>query len=379
MTIILKEVTTRRELNLFIEFPVRLYRDNPYYVPALKMDEMTTLSRKKNPSFAHCEAHYWLAYRDGEIVGRVAGILNRKHKEKWDESYLRFGWLDFVDDIAVSQALLGAVEDWARELDLEAVHGPLGFTDLDPEGMLIEGFDELGTLATLYNHPYYPEHLTRLGYEKDIDWVEYELEVDTQPNPKIARAAEIVLKRNNLTLLEAKNKRQLLPYAPQLFELINEEYSHLYGTVPLSEAEIQHYVDVYFGFVHPDFVPVVLDDNGKMVAFGVTIPSLSKALQKCRGRLFPFGWWHLLRALRKNDRGDLYLVAVKKAYQGLGLTLVLMDQVYRAFIRRGIRKAESNPELETNTDMQSQWKLMEKRQHKRRRCFIKYLNGDEAG
>jgi GNAT superfamily N-acetyltransferase len=373
MPIELREIRTTGEIRRFITFAEKLYRGNPHYVPALKMDEMNILHPDKNPSFAHCDARYWLAFREGKIVGRVAGILNHKHREKWGEAYLRFGWLDFVDDPAVSAALLGAVEDWARKLGLEAVHGPLGFTDLDREGMLVEGFDELGTLATLYNYPYYPEHLARLGYSKDTDWVEYELQVPDVLDEKITRAAGIVLKRNNLHFLEVNNKQELLDYAPRIFQLINEEYSHLYGTVPLTDAEIQMYTDAYFGFVNPDFVPIILNAEGEMAAFGVTIPSLSRALQQCRGNLFPLGWWRLLRALQKNTRADLYLVAVRKRYQGLGVNLALMARVHRVFVSRGIQVAESNPELEDNVDVQSQWKLMERRQHKRRRVFIKRL------
>jgi GNAT superfamily N-acetyltransferase len=374
MTVVLKGIRTTRQLRQFITFAERLYRGNPYYVPAMIMGEMNTLHPKKNPSATHCEARYWLAYQDGHIVGRVAGILNHKHMEKWNETYLRFGWLDFVDDLVVSTALMGAVEDWARELGMEAVHGPLGFTGLDREGMLVKGFDELGTQATLYNHPYYPEHLDQLGYRKAVDWVEYELKVEKEPPEKVTRAAKIVLKRNNLRLMDIRRKGDLLAYAPQLFNLINEEYSHLYGTLPLTEAEMKHYTDAYFGFIDPDFVPFIVNEDDEMVAFGVAIPSLSKALQKSRGRLLPLGWWRLLRALRKNDRADLYLVAVKKRYQGQGLTLVMMERIYRVFAERGISVAESNPELETNVDIQGQWKLMEKRQHKRRRVFIKKLD-----
>ncbi len=374
MTVELREIKTTRQLRRFIRFANRLYKDNPYYVPALWPDEMKTLHWRKNPAFDYCEARYWLAYRDGQPVGRVAAILNHKHIEKWDQPYLRFGWLDFVDDAAVVDALFGAVKAWARQKGLTALHGPLGFTDLDREGMLIEGFDELGTLATLYNYPYYPEHMARLGFEKDTDWMEYEITMPEKLDERIQRAAEIVLKRHNLHLLQAKNKQELLHYATQLFEMINEEYSHLYGSVPLSPREIEHYTDAYFGFVHPDFVPVVLDEHDQMVAFGVTIPSLSRALQKSRGRLFPLGWFHLLRALNKNKRADLYLIAVKKAYQGMGVNMVLMAQVYAAFVRRGIKKVESNPELEDNLDVQAQWKVFDKRQHKRRRCYIKHLD-----
>jgi GNAT superfamily N-acetyltransferase len=373
MALRLKEVETKRELNQFITYPLKLYKNNPYYVPAMVSDEINTLSKDKNPAFAYCEARYWLAYQDGKIVGRIAGIINPKHNQKWNDSHIRFGWLDFEDDPAISAALLGAVEDWGRQKGLKAIHGPLGFTDLDREALLIEGFDEVATLATLYNYPYYPDHLDQLGYEKDTDWVEYELTMPEKLDERIARAAQIVLKRHNLHLLEAKTKRDLLPYTTKLFEMINSEYSHLYGSTPLSPEEIQHYTDAYFGFAHPDFVPMILNEQNELVAFGVTFPSLSKALQKSGGKLFPFGWARILHALAHNDRADLYLVAVRKEYQGMGVNMVLMNQVWEAFLRRGIKKVETNPELEDNLNVQSQWKVIEKRQHKRRRCYIKPL------
>jgi len=373
MTLRLKEVKTKRELKQFIAYPLKLYRNNPYFVPGMASDERNTLDPDKNPAFAYCEARYWLAYQDGRIVGRVAGIINPRHNEKWNVPLVRFGWLDFEDDPAISAALLGAVEDWGREKGLEAIHGPLGFTDLDREGLLVEGFDEVATLATLYNYPYYPDHLDHLGYRKDTDWVEYELTTPEVVDPRIAKAAQIVLKRHNLHLLGAKAKRDLLPYTAKLFEMINEEYSHLYGSAPLSPEEIQHYTDAYFGFAHPDFVPMVLNEQNEMVAFGVTFPSLSKALQKSRGKLFPLGWARVLSALSHHYRADLYLIAVRKEYQGLGVNMVLMNQVWEAFLRRGIKKVETNPELEDNLNVQSQWKMIEKRQHKRRRCYIKEL------
>jgi GNAT superfamily N-acetyltransferase len=374
MPISLSEVKTKKDLRKFIRFPLKLYKDNPYYVPALMSDEIKTLHPDKNPAFEHSEARYWLAEDHGEIVGRVAAIINHRHIEKWQQPYMRFSWLDFIDDQRVSSALLSAVENWAVERGMTAIHGPLGFTDLDREAMLVEGFNELATMATNYNYPYYPEHMTALGFIKDIDWIEFELLVPEKLDPRITRAAKIVLKRNNLRLADYDKKRDIIRYAPQLFELINSEYSHIYGSTPLSESEIEHYTQAYFGFVHPDFVPFILDENDQMVAFGVVIPSLSKALQKCRGRLFPFGWWQLLRALRKNDRADLYLIAVKKKYRGRGLNMVLMDHICKVFNQRGIQYVETNPELETNRDVQSQWKTLDKRQHKRRRCFIKHLS-----
>ncbi len=377
-----KEVTNLRELRAFIRFPNKLYRGNPYWVPALFMDDYQTFRRDKNPAFDYCDARYWLAYRGREIVGRIAAIYNRAHIEKWRQPYMRFGWVDFVDDPAVSAALFAQVEAWAREKGLAAVHGPLGFTDLDREGMLVEGFEELGTMATFYNYPYYPVHLERLGYVKDVDWVEYEMTVTPEPNPTIARIADLAKRRYGLRLLQVRDKKELLrprvekglpSYAHELFEVLNDEYRHLYGVVPLTERQVEYYIKLYFSLISLDFVPLVVDENDRLVAFGITMPSLSKALQKADGRLFPFGFIHLLRALRKAERADAYLVAVRSEYQGKGVNAILMDAVHRLYIQRGIAKVESNPELETNQNVQGQWKYYDVRQHKRRRCFVKYL------
>jgi GNAT superfamily N-acetyltransferase len=373
MTVEIREVHTPKELQAFIRFPLSLYRGHPCWVPALSMDERNTLRKDINPAFEYCEARYWLAYKDGRIAGRVAAILNRRHLEKWNQSYLRFGWLDFIDDRQVSAALMNTVEAWAREKSLTAVHGPLGFTDLDREGMLVEGFDELGTLATIYNYPYYPQHLEALGYCKDTDWVEYEIPVAGEPNEKIAHLVEVIKRRCKLRLLQVSDKKELLKYAPELFEILNDEYKHLYGVVPLSEKQIQSYIKQYFGFISPEYTPIVLNEEGRMVAFGITMPSLSRALQKGRGNLLPLGWFHLLRALRKNERADLYLVAVRAEYQGRGVNAILIDHMYRFFKQQGIQKVETNPELETNSAVQAQWKYFERRQHKRRRCFVRQL------
>jgi GNAT superfamily N-acetyltransferase len=373
MEIQIKEVTTAKDLKVFINFPFKLYRGHPCWVPNLVSDDYNTLSPDKNPAYEHCQSRSWLAYRGRRIVGRVTAILNRPHVEKWGQRYLRFGWLDFIDDPAVSEVLMNTVEAWARELGMTAVHGPLGFTDLDREGMLVEGFDELGTLATYYNYPYYVQHMDRLGYVKDTDWMEYEITVPPDPDPTIARIADIALRRNELKLLEVRHKHELLSYAHQLFELLEGAYSHLYGVVPLTPKQVDAYIEQYFGFVSPDLVPIVLDADGRMVAFGITMPSLSTALQKARGRLFPFGFIYLLGALRKNKRADLYLVAVRPEYQGKGVNAILMDRMHRVFSRLGVTKVESNPELETNANVQGQWKYYEKRQHKRRRVFIKHL------
>jgi GNAT superfamily N-acetyltransferase len=290
---------------------------------------------------------------------------------------MRFGWIDFINDPAVSSALIRTVEAWAEQSGMLAVHGPLGFTDLDREGMLIEGFNELGTLATIYNYPYYAEHLEKLGYAKDTDWVEYEISAPEGPNETIARIADLAMRRNKIKILELRNKKELLSYGKQIFELIDDEYKHLYGTVPLTARQVDAYIDQYFGFVTPDFVPMLMDENDRMVAFGVVMPSLSRALQKSKGELFPFGFIHLLKALKKNDRGDLYLIAVRSEYKGKGLNAILMNRIHSVFARMGITTVETNPELETNADVQGQWKYYQKRQHKRRRVFLKHL--EKAG
>jgi len=323
MTITIKEVISHKDLDAFIRFPVKLYQGNPYYVPSMLFDERNTLRRDRNPAFEHCQVKYFLARKDKRIVGRVAAILNQRHIEKWGQKYLRFGWLDFEDDPQVSSALLGAVETWARSSGMAAVHGPLGFTDLDREGMLIEGFDELATLSTNYNYPYYPRHMEDLGYLKDTDWVEYEMAVTPEPNPTIARIANISLRRYNLHLAEVKGKKELLKYAGDLFDLLDEAYAHLYGTVPLTRQQVDAYIKQYFSFVQPDFVPLVFNEQNKLVAFGITLPSLSRALQKSRGLLFPFGFLHMLKALHTYDLFDLYLVAVRKDYQNKGVNAVL--------------------------------------------------------
>ncbi len=363
----------RRQVRRFVDFPHQLYQGSSYYVPVLRGDELNTLRRDRNPAFEFCKARYWLAMRNGQIAGRIAGILNQRHVEKWSQRYMRFGWIDFVDDEAVCRALLSAVEGWAREKGMTAVHGPLGFTDLDREGMLVEGFDEPATLATIYNHSYYPKHLEACGYRKDIDWVEYEMPLPEE-NEKISRLAATVMRRNNLHLLDVKHKRQMLKYADDLFELLQEAYSHLYGFTPLSRKQVDAYIRQYFGFMSPEFVPIVLDEHDRMIAFGITLPSLSSALQKAKGRLLPFGFLHLLHALRHNDRADLYLVAICEEYQGLGVNAILIQRMIEVFRRKGIRIVESNPELENNIRVQAQWKHFERRQHKRRRCYIQFLD-----
>jgi len=372
-TVVVQEMRGTRGLRRFIDFPYHLYAGAPNWVPALRSEELSTFHPKKNPAYAFSQAKFWMAFRDGKPVGRIAGIVNQRHINKWDQPYARFGWFDFIDDPAVSAVLIETVEKWARSQRLTALHGPLGFTDLDREGMLIEGFNEMGTLATHYNFPYYSQHMQSAGFVKDTDWVEYEIIIPDKLPERITKLADTLKKRYGLRLVEFQCKQDLLNYADAVFELLDDAYSHLYGTTPLSREQVQFYIDQYFGFVNLDFVPVIVDANDDLVAFGITFPSLSRALRKARGRILPFGFVPLLQALRRNDKGDLYLVAIKPSYQGKGINAILMARMVEVFNRFGITHAESNPELEDNLNVRTQWKNFEHRQHKRRRVFIKHF------
>ncbi len=369
----LKEIAGRKELKAFVRFPFMIYRNSPNWVPPLLSDDLNTLDLERNPAREYCRAKYWMAYDDGKPVGRIVGIINDRYIEKWGKRRARFGWIDFVDRRDVSNALLSAVEDWARSQGMDAIHGPLGFTDLDPEGMLVEGFEEMGTLPMIYNHAYYPEHIESRGYTRDVDWLEYLITLNDTIPPRVARVDEAVRKRLGLRVLAPKKARDILPYAPRIFEIINEAYTHLYGVVELSTDQIQAYVDQYFGFVRPDFVKVVLDSADQAVAFGIAMPSLSKALQKARGRIFPIGFIPLLRALRNPLTADLYLGAVTPEYQGRGVTALLMRSMHESLVAAGVKYVESSGNLESNVEIQAVWKYYQNRQHKRRRCYVKDL------
>jgi len=369
----IREVKSKNDLKQFINFPYQLYKGNEYWIPSLKFDEFNTLWWDKNPAFEYCEARYWVAVKNNKIVGRIAGIINKKYIEIWKNKYIRFGWFDFIDDEEVSRVLLNTVENWAKEEGLTGVHGPLGFTDLDREGMLIEGFNELGTMATNYNYLYYLSHMEKYGYKKDADWIEYEVKVPLEIPEKVERISQIMLKKLKLKLLDAKKPKDILKYAKGIFELINEAYENLYGVVPLTEKQIESYIKQYFGFISPDYVKVIVDEEDKVAAFLIGMPSLSRALQRSNGKLFPFGFIHLLRALKKPKYIDLCLIAVRPSLQGKGVNALLMTEITKSSIKNLIISAETNPELETNSKVQSHWKLYDVRQHKRRRCFLKIL------
>jgi hypothetical protein len=373
MSVVIKEVVSKSDLKKFVQFQYDLYANNKYWVPPLKSDEITDLSKDKNPAFDFCESKMWLAYKDNKIVGRIAGIINKKYNEKWKDNTARFGWLDFIDDEEVSQKLLKTAESWVKGKGIESIHGPLGFTDFDPEGTLIEGFEEVSTLGAIYNYPYYPKHIEKFGYIKDIDWVEFQVTGLVEVHEKVARIAEVVKARVGLEVLKVKSAKELLPYAHEIFHVINSAYRDLYGFVELSQKQIDKYVKQYFGFIKPEYVPVVLDKEGRIAAFGITMPSLSKAFQKAKGSLFPFGFYHILKAMKNNPNADLYLTAVRPDLQDKGVNAVLMHETNKLFVRNNIQVIETNRELEGNEKVQAQWSFFNTRQHKRRRCYKKKL------
>jgi hypothetical protein len=373
MSVIIKEVENKSDLRKFIKFPFKIFKGNKYWVPPLIMDEFKTLIKEKNPAFDFCEAKYWLAYKNGEIAGRICGIINHKYNEKFKKKSARLGWVDFVDDEEVSESLFRTVETWAKEKGMTSIHGPLGFTDFDGEGMLIEGFEEVSTFGSIYNHPYYQRHIEKYNYEKDVDWLEFRVAFNESMPEKVSRIADAVAQREKLHILRVKKAKEMLPYARDIFYLINETYKDLYGFVELTDKQIDLYVKAYFGFIKPDYVPVVLDQNNKVVAFGITMPSLSEAMQKSKGKLFPFGFIYILKAMKNNPCADLYLTAVHPSLQNKGVNAMLINQTNTVFKKDKIKFVETNRELEGNAKIQAQWRFFDTRQHKRRRCYKKEL------
>ena len=366
---------TKSNLKKFTQFQIDLYDGNPYYVPPLVSDDVATLSPQVNPAFDFCESAYFMAYRDGKPVGRIAGIINNQVNERHHSRTARFGFIDFIDDEEVSAALMSAVEKWARDKGMKKLIGPLGFTDLDHEGMLVEGFQELSTMATIYNYAYYPRHMEKLGYKKESDWVEFLMEVPDAIPEKYNRIADIVKKKFGLKVLKYKSRKRIKDeYGRALFHLINDAYDGLYEYSHLTEKQIDYYIDIYLGLLNLDLVTLIVDKDDQLVSVGISMPSMSKALQKSKGKMLPLGWWHLLKGLKgKNDRVDLLLVAVKPEYQNKGANALLFQDLIPYYIKYGYKYAESNPEMETNAKVQGQWEYFKNRQHRRRRSFYKNL------
>ncbi|WP_337385534.1 N-acetyltransferase [Prevotella sp.] len=378
----IRKVESRSDLRTFIEFHYDLYEGNEYDAPNLYTDEVNTLRKDKNAAFDFCEAEYFIAYKDGKVVGRVAAIINNRANEKWQRKAVRFGWIDFVDDIEVSKALFKAVEDYGRSMGMTEMIGPLGFTDMDPEGMLTAGFDQLGTQATIYNYPYYPEHMERLGgWEKDNDYVEYKLYVPDQIPEKYAKVAQMIQKRYNLHIKKLK-KDEIFGengYGQKIFEVINATFGHLYGYSTLSQRQIDQYVKMYLPMIDLSLVSLVEDWNTpdhKLIGVGITLPSLTRALQKCRkGRLFPFGWIHILRALKRHKTNivDLLLVGILPEYRPKGANALLFYDLIPRYQKYGFEWGETHVEMETNEKVQGQWQYLERECHKHRRCYKKNI------
>lgn len=379
--ITIKKVQNKRDLARFVDFHYDLYEGNEYDAPTLFSDDMNTLDSTKNAAFEFCEAEYYMAFdQSGKMVGRVAAIINHRANKRWGRECVRFGWIDFVDDKAVSAALLKAVEDYGRSKGMKEVIGPLGFTDLDPEGMLIHGFDQLGTMPTIYNYPYYPEHIEALGdYEKDNDYVEFKMMVPDQVPPKLAKLGQMVSQRYNLHVKKLTSDDVFKGgYGQRIFQLINACFKDLYGYSELSERQIDQYIKMYLNFLDLSLVSVIEDWSAekKIVAVGITIPSLSRAMQKChRGRLFPFGWWHVIRALKfhKTEGVDLLLLGVLPEYRPKGAHALMFSDLIPRYQAYGFKWSESQVEMETNEKVQSQWQYFETHLHKRRRCYKKWL------
>jgi GNAT superfamily N-acetyltransferase len=378
MSVAIKKVTTRDEIKKFIQFGIDLYEGNDYYVPPLIYDEMATLNMSKNPAFEHCDAAYFLAYRGEEIVGRIGVIINHKANEIWEQKNARFSFVDFIDDAEVTDALFSIAESWARSRGMEKIHGPLGFTDLDHEGMLIEGFDRMSTMNTIYNYPYYPEHMERMGYVKDQDWLEFRIQIPDEVPERYTRMFDVVKRRFGLTVKRFERKKDVFPYARDIFYLFNEAYKDLFGYVELSEKQIDYYVDMYIPLLRLEFLSLILrQQDNKVVGVGIGLPSMSEALRKAKGKFLPTGWIHLYKALKgignTTNVLDLMMIAVDPEYQGKGLNALMISEFIKSAKKFNLTEAETNLELETNNKVHALWEDFEYEQHKRRRAFIKDL------
>lgn len=373
MAITVKEVAGKGDLKKFIKFPFKLFKDNKFWVPPLISGEKETFNPKKNPAFEYCDAKLFLAYKDGKVAGRIAGIINTRANSIWNTKFVRFGWIDFIEDVDVAKALLNAVEEWGKSKGMIEIQGPLGFTDMDMEGMLVEGFDKLPTIANIYNYPYYPQIMEQLGYKGSEDWIQVKFDAQQPVPEKIQRINKLIAEKYNLRILEVKKRKDIMPYAHGFFETLNAAFAPLYGFAPLTDKEIDRYVKQYFSFIDLKLVCLVLDANDKVVAFGISMPSLSRAYQKAKGRLFPFGIFHLLRAIKKYDSIDLYLNGVHPDWQSRGIHSLYYNKLSQTYIDLGIKIAVTNQQLESNKAALSMWNNYDAEPYLRRRCYEKHL------
>ena len=374
MAVEIREVLTKKDLKKWVDFPNKLYKNEKNFVPFLFDDEMATFTKAKNPAYEFCETKLFLAYKDNKIVGRIGGLINHAANKKWKTNSVRFTRFDFIDDYEVSKALFDKVVEYGKENGFTEIIGPIGFTDMDHEGMLVEGYDEFNMSVTFYNHPYYLEHMKKLKLEKEIDWVEYQLTVPTEIDPKLEKMSEFLQKRNNYKLVVYNDRKVLAKDAFEAFKVIDEAFSILYGSVPLTDKVIEKALADYIPIVNLKYICSIRDKDDNIAGFAVLVPSIAKALKKSNGRMFPFGMFRLLSALKgKNDTLEMYFIAVKPEHQKKGLPAILMHHLLKVCIENNIKYCETGPELEVNADVQGLWKGFDARQHKRRRCFKKKI------
>ena len=364
-----KQVLNSSDLELFIKFPMELYKGNPYYVPPLINEEKSIWVKEENPALQYSEVAQFLAYKGENIVGRIAVMINYKEEKELGIRKVRFGWLDFIDDIEVSKALINTAIEYAKYKGISKIEGPMGFTNLDKAGMLTKGFDKLATMIGIYNFDYYPKHMEQLGLVKEKEWVEFEINFpDTLPD-KVEKFSNLIAEKHELELVKFKSKKDILPLVEPMFKLLDDTYKHLSTYTPITQEQIRHYKEKYFKFIDKDYIVCIKDKYGSLISFAITMPSYSKALQKAKGKLFPFGWWHLLNAGKKNDRANFYLIGIHPQYQKRGVTAIIFKEIYETFKKKGVKFLETNPELEENASIQALWQDYHPTNHKRRRTY----------
>lgn len=373
-TVSIIEVKTASQLKQFVRFPMDLYKNSPYYVPSFINDEINIWNADENPALQYSEAKQYLAYKNDRIVGRIAVLINHKEEKELGIRKVRFGWIDFIDDEEVSRALIQKAIDYAQEKNIDKIEGPMGFTNLDKAGMLTKGFDKLATMIGIYNHEYYPQHLERLGLTKEKEWVEFELVFPETLPDKIHKFNELISQKYHLKVLNFKTKEEILQYVDPMFDLLDETYKHLSTYTPISDEQRKTYKEKYFKLIDKDYIVCVADESDQLVAFAITMPSYSKALQKSKGKLLPFGWWHFLRAGKKNDRANFYLIGIHPDYQRRGVTSIIFKEIWKIFRKKGVKYLETNPELEENKSVQLLWQDYNPVNHKRRRTYSLVIN-----
>lgn len=372
--IIIVEVKSAKQLKQFVKFPMELYKNNSFYVPSFINDELNIWNPNENPALQYSEAKQFLAYKENNLVGRIAVMINHKEAKELGIEKVRFGWIDFIDDDKVSKALLDTAISYAKEKNINKVEGPMGFTNLDKAGMLTMGFDRLATMIGIYNHEYYPKHLEKYGFTKEKEWVEFEIIFPEVLPEKIIKFNQLISEKYQLKVLQFQNKEEILQYVDPMFDLLDKTYKHLSTYTPISDEQRTTYKEKYFKLIDKDFIVCITDSKGSLISFAITMPSYSKALQKSKGKLLPFGWWHFLQAGRKNDRANFYLIGIHPDYQRRGVTSIIFKEIYDIFRKKGVKYLETNPELEENKSIQLLWQDYDPVNHKRRKTFSIEVN-----